>query len=274
MPAKVKDYKDFIKAHNSKNCPSITGKKKAELKALAESLGFIESDVKTTERKIAPAKKAPAKKAPAKKAPVKEPTIPKTKLERMAERAEKKLERMRAERKKQDIETAPSKNIKIPLADEKELKDLVASVEKSLSVTPNQEELKELIEDTNKKLSVPKRKPNPKVDVKKLNDTELKNNLNIIIDNYIFDNNKKVNKILKPIFTVPMYIAGDAIKEANEKFKKINPELGKDYKELFDTFKKYSTEMTNRKIDTQPYIKQINDYRKKNIEFIRKTLEI
>ena len=245
MPVKVKDYKDFIKAHNNKNCPSITGKKKAELKILAESLGFKEDDIKTTERKAPvkkavvkkepakkePAKKEPAKKAPAKKAVVKPPTIPKTKLERMAERAEKKLEKMRAERKKQDMERPPSKNIKNPNVDEQELKELLADVEKSLSVTPNQEELKELLEDTNKKLNVPKRKPNPKVDVKKLNDTELKNNLNIIIDNYIFDNDKKVNKILQPIFTVPMYRAGAVIKEANEKFKKLNPELGKDYKE-------------------------------------------
>ena len=265
MPAKVKDYKDFIKAHNNKNCPSITGKKKAELKALAESLGFKEDDVKTTERKTAPAKKEPAKKEPAKKAPAKkEPTIPKTKLERMAERAEKKLERMRAERKKQDMETPPSKNIKNPNVDEKELKELVVNVEKDLAI--------QRYKITPKPTQI--RNPNPKVDVKKINDTELKNNLNIIIDNYIFDNDKKVNKILKPIFTVPKYIAGDAIKEANEKFKKLNPELGKDYKELFDTFKKYSTEMTNRKINTQPYIKKINDYRKKNIEYIRKTLEI
>ena len=32
--------------------------------------------------------------------------------------------------------------------------------------------------------------------------------------------------------------------------------------------------MTNRKINTQPYIKKINDYRKKNIEYIKRTLEI
>lgn len=267
MSAKVKDYKDFIKAHNKKNCPSITGKKKAELKALAESLGFVDSDVKTTERKTTE-RKTTERKTPAKKAVVKAPTIPKTKLERMAERAEKKLERIRAERKKQDI--------KIPQADKEELKALIADVEKSLSVTPNQEELKELLADVEKSSAPPKRKPNPnpKADLKKSTDAGLKKDLNTIIDNYIFDNDKKISKLLDPIFTVPMYRAGDIIKEAKEKFKKLNPELGKDYKELFDRFKKYNTEMTNRKINTQPYIKKINDYRKKNIEYIKRTLEI
>jgi len=67
----VKDYKDFIKAHNNKNCPSITGKKKAELKALAESLGYIEP------AKKAPAKKAVVKKEPAKKEPVKKAVVKK-----------------------------------------------------------------------------------------------------------------------------------------------------------------------------------------------------
>lgn len=278
MPPKVKDYKDFIKAHNASKCPTISGKKKAELKVLAESLGFKESDIKTTERKTAP-KKAVVKKAVVKapkKAVVKQPKIPKTKLQRMAERADKKLERMRAERKKQELKIAPTRKIKIPQADKKELKNLVKDVEKSLSVTPNQEQLKELLADVEKSLSIPKRtpNPNPKKDIKKLSDGELKKDLNTIIDNYIFDNNKKVNKILEPIFTVPKYRAGDAIKGANEKFKKLNPELGKDYKNLFDRFKKYNTEMINRKINTQSYIKKINDYRKKNIEYIKRTLEI
>ena len=260
MPAKVKDYKDFIKAHNKKNCPSITGKKKAELKALAESLGFIDSDVKK-----APVKKAPVKKAPEKK----EPKEFKTKLQRMAERADKKLELMRAERKKQEI--------KVPKAEKEELKSLVKEVEKSLSKPkrfqfspkpPNKRNPK-------KRLSPkPPRNPNPNKDLKKSTDAELKKDLTIIIDNYIFDNNKKVNEILNPIFTIPKYRAGDVIKEANEKFKKLNPELGRDYKNLFDKFKKYNTEMINRKINTQPYIKRLNDYRKKNISYIKRTLEI
>ena len=282
MSVKVKDYKDFIKAYNASKCPSVTGKKKAELKVLAESLGFTESDIKTTERKTAPkravikAPKTAVVKAP-KKAPVKkEPKEFKTKLQRMAERAEKKLERLRDERKKQESKIAPTKTIKVPQADKKELKVLVADVEKSLSVTPNKEQLKELLGEVEKSLSVPKRtpNPNPKADLKKLSDDELKKDLNIIIDNYIFDNDKKINKILEPIFSVPKYRAGDAIKEANEKFKKLNTELGKDYKNLFDGFKKYNTEMNNRKMNTQSYIKKINDYRKKNIEYIKRTLEI
>ena len=69
----VKDYKKFIQAQNKKNCPSITGKKKAELKKLAVELGYIEP------AKKAPVKKAPAKKAPAKKAPAKKQLVRLTK---------------------------------------------------------------------------------------------------------------------------------------------------------------------------------------------------
>tara|TARA_R110000772_G_scaffold252184_1_gene367438 strand:+ start:1229 stop:1912 length:684 start_codon:yes stop_codon:yes gene_type:complete len=227
MPVKVKDYKDFIKAHNKKNCPSVTGKKKAELKVLAESLGFKENDIKTVERKKAPTKKAPTKKAPTKKAPTKKAP-------------------MRAERKK--IES------KITGVDEKELKELLKDVEKILSV--------------------PLRNPNPKKDLKKITDNNLIKDLTIIIDNYIFDNDKKINKILDPIFITPMNRVGDVRKDAVKKFEKINSELGKDYKELFNKFKKYNAEMIIRNINTQPYIKRLNEYRKKNMEYIKRILKI
>ena len=227
MPVKVKDYKDFIKAHNKKNCPSVTGKKKAELKVLAESLGFKENDIKTVERKKAPTKKAPTKKAPTKKAPTKKAP-------------------MRAERKK--IES------KITGVDEKELKELLKDVEKILSV--------------------PLRNPNPKKDLKKITDNNLIKDLTIIIDNYIFDNDKKINKILDPIFITPMNRVGDVRKDAVNKFKKLNSELGKDYKELFNKFKKYNAEMIIRNINNQPYIKRLNEYRKKNMEYIKRILKI
>jgi len=66
----VKDYKKFIQAENKKNCPSISGKKKAELKRLATNLGYKE-----------PEKKAKVKKAPAKKkAVVKKKPVDKSKF--------------------------------------------------------------------------------------------------------------------------------------------------------------------------------------------------
>ena len=74
----VKDYKKFIQAENKKKCPTITGKKKAALKVLAESLGFKEPEKKAKPKKavVKAPKKAP-KKAPVKKAPVKKEPVKK-----------------------------------------------------------------------------------------------------------------------------------------------------------------------------------------------------
>ena len=81
----VKDYKKFIQAENKKRCPTISGKKKADLKRLAESMGYKEPEKKAPAKK-APAKKAPAKKAPAKKAVVKKEAIKKPVVKKAPEK--------------------------------------------------------------------------------------------------------------------------------------------------------------------------------------------
>ena len=86
----VKDYKKFIQAENKKRCPTISGKKKADLKRLAESIGYKEPEKK------APAKKAPAKKAPAKKAVVKKEAIKKPVVKKAPEK--KKPEKKKPEK--------------------------------------------------------------------------------------------------------------------------------------------------------------------------------
>lgn len=75
MPT-VEQLRDLVRAHKSKNCPSFSKLKKAQLIALANELGLAEGlnnipEKKRAARKKAAAKKTPAKKAAAKKAPAK-----------------------------------------------------------------------------------------------------------------------------------------------------------------------------------------------------------
>jgi hypothetical protein len=78
----VKNYKDFIKLQKRERCPTVTGKRKAALKTLAESLGFTEAETKrapATKRarttKKAEVNRAEFKKAVAKKAEVKKEEV-------------------------------------------------------------------------------------------------------------------------------------------------------------------------------------------------------
>jgi len=73
MPT-VEAYKDFIRKHKEKNCPSFSNKKKEQLKQLAERLGYT-----------APVKKKPVKEMK-KKEPPKKTKKPKLTHKRKAEK--------------------------------------------------------------------------------------------------------------------------------------------------------------------------------------------